>query len=92
MAAAAVPTTVLPPRATAVAMKTPMVTAMAGAQTTINNQLKAATATATETGRMTATTMTMETKATAAAEARWQHLGGGGQLGSGGSSLARARR
>ena len=40
LAAAAVTTIVLPPRATAVAMKTPAVTAMAGAQT-INNQLKA---------------------------------------------------
>ena len=64
-------------------MKTPTVTAMAGAQTTINNQLKAATETAT----VTATTMTMETKATAVAEARWQHLKGGGQLGSSGGSL-----
>jgi hypothetical protein len=45
MAAAAVATTMLPPRATAVAMKTPTATAMAGAQTTINHQLKAATAT-----------------------------------------------
>ncbi len=44
MATAAVDaaTTVLPPRAAMVAMKTPAVTAMAGAQTTINNQLKAA--------------------------------------------------
>jgi hypothetical protein len=80
MAAAAA---VLPPRAAAVAMKTPVVTAMSGAQTTINNQLYASTATA----RM----MTMETNATAAAEALRQHLGGGGQLGSGGGSLARAR-
>jgi hypothetical protein len=39
----------------------------------------------------TATTMTMETKATAVAEARWQHLGGDGQLGGGGGSLARAQ-
>ena len=39
MAAAAIATTVLPRRATAVAMKTLMATAMAGAQTTINNQL-----------------------------------------------------
>ncbi len=31
---------VLPPRAAAVAMKTPAVNAMAGAQTTINSQLK----------------------------------------------------
>ena len=84
MAAAAA---VLPPRAAAVAMKTPAVTAMAGVQTTINNQLNASTAKA----MMTATTMTMETTATVAAEARWQHLGGGGQLGGGGGSLARAQ-
>ena len=69
---------------------TPAVTAMAGAQTTINSQLNALMATATE----TATMMTMESKATAAAEARWQRGGGGGgggQLGGGGGSLARAR-
>jgi hypothetical protein len=42
MAAVADATTVLPPLAAMVAMKTLMVTAMAGAQTTINNQLKAA--------------------------------------------------
>ena len=71
---------------------TPAVTAMAGAQTTINNQLNASMATAME----TATMMTMETKATVAAEAQWQRGGGGGgggggQLGSGGGSLARAR-
>ncbi len=48
MAGAATITAVLPPGATAVATKTPAATAMAGAQTTINNQLKAATATATE--------------------------------------------
>ena len=40
MAAAAAATAVLPPRAAAVAMKTPAATAMAGAHTTINNQLK----------------------------------------------------
>ncbi len=84
MAAAA---TVLPPCTAAVAMKTPAVTSMAGAHTAINNQLNASMATATESG----TTMTMETKATVAAEARRQHLGGGGQLGGGGGSLARAR-
>jgi hypothetical protein len=55
-------------------MKTPAATAMTGAQTTINNQLNASTAMATE----TATTMMMETKAAAAAEARRQHLVGGG--------------
>jgi hypothetical protein len=37
---------------------------MAGKQTTINNQLKAAAATATETATMTATMMTKSTKAT----------------------------
>ncbi len=73
MAAAAA---VLLPRATAVAMKTPAVTAMAGVQTTINNQLNALTATATE----TATMMTMEMKVTAAAEARRQHLGVGDSI------------
>jgi len=44
MAAVAAATAVLPPRAAAVAMKSPAVTVMAGAQTTINNQLKSATA------------------------------------------------
>jgi len=71
MAVAAAATAVLPPRAAAVVMKTPAATAMVGAQITINNQLKSATAT--ETATMTATTMRMETKATevvAAAEAR----------------------
>ena len=77
-----------------VAMKTPAATVMAGAHTTITNQLKAATATATETATMTATTTTMEGKATAAAmvaaEAR-QQQGGSGQLGSGSGSLVRAQ-
>ena len=45
MAAAAAATTVLPLRAAMAAMKTPAVTAMAGAHATINDQLKAATAT-----------------------------------------------
>ncbi len=67
---------VLPPRAAVVAMKTPVVTAMAGAQTTIDNQLNASTATVTMTA--TTMTMTMETMATVAAEAQRQHLGGGG--------------
>jgi hypothetical protein len=39
----------LPPRAAMVAMKTPVATTMAGALTTINNQLKAAVAMAMET-------------------------------------------
>jgi len=78
---AAAATAMLPPRAAAVAMKTPAVTAIVGAQTTINNQLKSGMAT--ETATMTVTAMRMETKATsvaAAAEARRQR-GGGGQLG-----------
>ncbi len=47
--------------------KTPAATAMVGAQTTINNQVKAVSASATETAMMTATTMMMGTKAAAAA-------------------------
>ncbi len=69
----------LPPRSATVATKTPAATAMAGAQTTINNQLKAATATATATAMMAVTTITMKTKATvvvAAAAARQQCKGG----------------
>ncbi len=44
LAAVAAATAVLPPRAAAVAMKSPAVTVMAGVQTTINNQLKSVTA------------------------------------------------
>ena len=65
---------VLPPRATAVATKTPAVTAMAGAQTITNNKLKMAAVMATETAMMTAATMTMKMKApvaSAAAAAVW---------------------
>ncbi len=94
MAAAAAATAVLPPRAAALAAKTPVATAMAGEQTTINNQPKAAAPTAMEMATMTATTMTMEMKATAVAavaEARRQR-GGEGQLGSRGGSLPRAWR
>ncbi len=70
MATAAVTTAVLPPRAAAVAMKTPAATAMVGAQT-INNQLKTAMVTATEMVAMAATTVMMETKEKAVAgEAR----------------------
>jgi hypothetical protein len=69
IAAAATATTVLQPRAAKVATKTLAVTAMAGKQTTINNQLKAAAAIATEMATMTATTMTKSTKAPGAA--RW---------------------
>jgi hypothetical protein len=57
MAAAAAATAALRPRTAAVETKTPAVTAMAGKQTTINNQLKEAAATAIETATMTATTI-----------------------------------
>ena len=66
---AAATTAVLPLRTATVAMKTPAATAMAGAQTTVNNQLKAATPMGTKMVTMTAMTMTMETKATAVAMA-----------------------
>ncbi len=82
MATAAIATAVLPPRAATVAMKIPEVTALAGAQTTINNQLKAEMVMATAMAMMTAMMMAMETKATAAAavavavgEAQWQRGG-----------------
>jgi hypothetical protein len=55
--------------ATAVATKTPAVTAMAGAQTTINNQLKAVAETGMEMVTMTAIMTTMKTKAEVAAVA-----------------------
>ena len=91
MAKAAAATAVLPPCAAAVALKTPTATVIAGAQTTINNQLKAATAMATKIAAMITKTMTMEMKAKAvAAGARQQH-GGGRQLGGGVSSLSRAQ-
>ena len=69
IAVPAAATAVLPPRAAAGAIKTPAATVMARAQTTIINQLKAATAAVIETTTMTGTTMTMETKAMAAAKA-----------------------
>jgi hypothetical protein len=53
-------TTKLPPHSTKVATKTPAATRMAGAQTKINNQLKAVAATATETA--TTAMMTNENK------------------------------
>jgi hypothetical protein len=68
-------------------MKTLAATAMAGAQTTINNQLKAVA----EMAMMTATMTIMKTKAMAAVVASWRQLGGGGG-GVGGSSLAAAWR
>jgi hypothetical protein len=52
---------VLPPRAATVVTKTPAVTAKAGAQTKINNELKVVAATATITATMTAMTMTIKT-------------------------------
>jgi hypothetical protein len=65
-------------------------TAMAGPQTTINNQLKATVARAMETATLTATMMTVKTKVTAAvagaAAAAWQQCSGGGS-----SSTAAAR-
>jgi hypothetical protein len=63
---------------TMVARKTPAATAMAGAQTTIINQLQVAAATATETAMMTVMTTTMKTKAKAKAKAgaAWQLCGG----------------
>ena len=65
MAKTATATAVLPPHAIGVAMKTLVATTIVGAQTTVNNQLKAVTAMAIETETMTETTMTMKTKAMA---------------------------
>jgi hypothetical protein len=87
----------LPPCIVAVAMMTPAATAVAGAQITINNQLKAGEATTRETTMTIETTMMMKVKATAVAAAARQHGkqlcgGGGGGDGSGnfGGSLASA--
>ncbi len=63
----------------AVATKTPVATLMAGAQTTINNQLQAVVATATETATMTATMTTIKTMATAVAVAAWRQRSVGGR-------------
>ncbi len=68
VAAAATAAALLPHTAT-VATKTPAVTAMVGALTTINNRLKAVAETAMETVTMTATRTTMKMKAKAAAAA-----------------------
>jgi hypothetical protein len=80
MAVAAATPALLPPHAAMVATKTPAATAMAGSQTTINNQLETVMATATATAMMTATTRMMKTKATAAVAegAAWQQCGDGG--------------
>ncbi len=61
--------TFFPPDPLAVATKTPVATAMAGAPTTMNNILKAVAATAMVTATMTAMTMTMKTKSTEGAAA-----------------------
>jgi hypothetical protein len=53
------------------ATKTMVVTAMVGAQTTINNQIKVAAGTATETTTVTATMAKTTTMAMAAAAQRW---------------------
>ncbi len=52
--------------------KTPVGTAMVGAQTTLINQINAAAAMATEMETMTVTTGTMKTKVTAGAAAAWR--------------------
>ena len=78
MAVAAATTTLLPPCAAAVALKTLTATAMAEAQT-INNEPKAALATATEIATMT----TLETKGVLAVAELQHQRGVSGQLGSG---------
>ncbi len=63
----------LPPCAVTVGMKTQVATVVAGAQITINNQLKLGEATARKTMTTTAKTMTMKMKGnTAAAVAAWR--------------------
>jgi hypothetical protein len=69
MAKAAAATAMLSTPTAAVAMKTLALTAMVGAQTTINNQLKTAMVLVTELTMMTATMMTIKTKAAAVATA-----------------------
>jgi hypothetical protein len=79
-------TAVLLPRATAEATKTPVATAMVGAQTAIDNQLNASMAIVTETAMMTATMTRMSGvgggigSLVVARQWRWlQHgIGGGG--------------
>ena len=80
MAVTVATTAVLPPRSTAVAMKTPASTVMVGAQK-INNQRKAVTAMMMQMATITATTMMMETKvmlAVAVAVVWWRRQRGGG--------------
>jgi hypothetical protein len=91
----------LPPCAVAVATMTPAATGVAGAQITINNQLRVGAATMRETLTTTETTMMIKMKATAVAAAARQHGkqlcsssgggNGGGSFGGGfGGSLASA--
>ena len=84
MVAAAAATAVLPLRATAVAMKTPVATAMAGhSQTKINNQLNAVTARETaarqQRQRGRGSTAVVVVASLAAEVAAWQErsIGGG---------------
>jgi hypothetical protein len=77
-----------PSRTAAVVTKTLAATAMAGAQTMLNNHLNAVAATATETARMTATTTTMKTKVMAAMAAAWRQSVGGGSSSVAAATLA----
>ena len=82
MAKTADVTAVLPPRAVAVAMKTLAVRVMAGAQTTINNHLKAANRNNDRNGKdgrnnKTKAMPVATAVVVAAAEARQQRGGGG---------------
>jgi hypothetical protein len=86
MSVAATATNKLPLHAAMVAPKTPVATVMAGAQTTINNQLKLVAAMAMEMATMTATTKNEKednnggdgSLAAARRQWRWQHGVGGG--------------
>ncbi len=72
MAVAAALPSPLPPCTAMVATKTPAATAMVGAQTTKNNQLKAAVAMVTEIAMITAMTTMMQEKAKTASSAAWR--------------------
>jgi hypothetical protein len=73
-----------------VGTKTPAAKAMAGALTTINNQLKAAAEMVTKTSTMTAMMTTIKTKAMAAVAAAWRKLGRRRSIGGGRSAVAAA--
>jgi hypothetical protein len=79
---------VLPRRTAMVETKTPWVTAMVEAQTTINNQLKAAAATAME----TATRMTIKMQAAEAAALQQLSVCGGGSAALAAAGLAAGGR